>query len=442
MSAKDPDKAFAYMNNRFALLSLGGDPRIIVDRHEDGTECEEPIFWKIAMLEAWGKGKWVSFTVEDPETGETSTRRKPLVKYWMDRDDKRFYEKVVFKPGGQASRFEYNLWRGFGVKAEEGDWGLFRDHLRDVVCSGDEGHFHYLLHWMANAVQNPGRPGEVAVVLRGTKGSGKGTVANIFGKLFGSHYIAVSNRDHLTGRFNAHLRDKVLLFVDEGFWAGSKESEGVLKQLITEPYITFEQKFVDAEPSLNCLHIIMASNESWVVPARGLERRFFVLDVADTRAQDTSYFGAIWEQMESGGYEAMMHDLLEMDLSGFDLRRAPITEALADQMLHSLSPFENWWFDRLMDGQLLKTRPGWDKVRVDQLHDQYKKDVDAKHLYGSPQFASELRKLVPGSLPVVRQTVGDNKRRRFFVFPSLAECREEWDRQHRTQTEWEPPENE
>lgn len=64
--------------------------------------------------------------------------------------------------------------------------------------------------------------GEVAVVLRGGKGVGKSFVAEHFGRLFGRHYLKVSQPGHLVGNFNSHLRDVVVLFADEAFYAGDK----------------------------------------------------------------------------------------------------------------------------------------------------------------------------------------------------------------------------
>ena len=55
------------------------------------------------------------------------------------------------------------------------------------MCDGDAQRFDYLLKWMANAVQHPDQPGQVAGVLRGGRGAGKGIVAKWFGRLFGQH---------------------------------------------------------------------------------------------------------------------------------------------------------------------------------------------------------------------------------------------------------------
>ena len=55
---------------------------------------------------------------------------------------------------------------------------------------------------------------------------------------------------------------------------------------------------------------MLASNEDWVVPASLESRRFFVLDVSNARANDHTYFAAITDELEHGGYEAMLDELL------------------------------------------------------------------------------------------------------------------------------------
>jgi hypothetical protein len=59
--------------------------------------------------------------------------------------------------------------------------------------------------------------------MRGGRGTGKGMFVRAFGSIFGQHFTHISHSKHLTGNFNAHLEDCVVLFVDEGFWAGDKQ---------------------------------------------------------------------------------------------------------------------------------------------------------------------------------------------------------------------------
>jgi len=100
----------------------------------------------------------------------------------------------------------------------------------------------------------------------------------------------------------------------------------VLESLITEPTLFIEGKGMNAVTAPNRLHIMMASNNEWVVPAGPLKRRCFVLRVGDQRAQDQAYFAAIDKQMlEEGGLAAMMYDLERKDLTSFNVRRMPRT---------------------------------------------------------------------------------------------------------------------
>ncbi len=84
-----------------------------------------------------------------------------------------------------------------------------------------------------------------------------------------------------------------------------------------------ELKGKDAFMVSNHVNCIIASNSSWVVPVGNKERRFFVLDVGEDHIQDHDYFEKIDDQMNNeGGIEAMMNDLLEVDITRHNLREA------------------------------------------------------------------------------------------------------------------------
>ena len=128
-------------------------------------------------------------------------------------------------------------------------------------------------------VQRPDEQGETAIVMRGVEGCGKGILARAIYRLLGQHALAISNAKHLVGNFNGHLRDCVFLFADEAFFAGDKQHVSVLKSIITEDTLTIEGS-TNAVQAPNYLHIMLASNELWVVPAGLQSRRWLVTDVS------------------------------------------------------------------------------------------------------------------------------------------------------------------
>ena len=341
---------------------------------------------------------------------------------WIDHPARRSFHKVVFMPGMPTPDGCYNLWKGFSVTPIPGDWSLLRDHILNVICAGDVCCAEYLLNWLAFTIQYPDRLPEVAVVMKGERGTGKGKLAYYFGLLFGEHSLQITQSKHLIGNFNAHLRNCVFLFVDEALWAGDKQGENVLKGLITESTIQIESKGVNACTASNRLHIMMASNNDWVVPAGNKERRYFVVQVGDKHIQDHDYFASIDDQMlRQGGLAAMMHDLLYRDISAFEIRKFPWTDALDEQLLRTLDPAMQWWMDYLS-----KTYTSWEYPIRSVLSDAF---AQANGTFNSKSSETKLgmflSKVIPdGVKKVVHASITGSSPTDCYQFPSQQVCRD------------------
>ena len=148
-------------------------------------------------------------------------KNKPVGTYWLKHRDRRTFEGIDLVPDGPEilSGNILNLWGGWGVEAKAGDWSLMRRHVETILANGDPDFADYILRWSAWAVQNPGTPAEVALVLQGEKGSGKGTWFVALRRIFGPHGLHIASSKHLTGSFNGHTRNCLFLFADEAFWA-------------------------------------------------------------------------------------------------------------------------------------------------------------------------------------------------------------------------------
>ncbi len=290
-------------------------------------------------------------------------KMRNVASVWLGHENRQqFIKGVAFDPSGQTPDGVLNLWEGFGFEPVAGDWSLLREHIETVLCGGDRAQSEYLLNWLARLVQYPGQQGEVAVVLKGVEGCGKGTLATAVKTMIGHHALAIANANHLVGNFNEHLRDVIFLFADEAFFAGDKQHVGVLKSLITENTLTIEGKYANAVEFPNFLHIMMASNEEWVVPADLRSRRWFVLDVPDTKVGDYPYFEKVRKQLDAGGYAAMLYDLLNRDISAFNVRAIPQTEGLEQQRHLSLDSHHAWWLDCLERGYVFRSKLGLEEV--------------------------------------------------------------------------------
>lgn len=398
------------------------------------------------------RNRYMHIQVKVGKDKEGNDITMPLGKWWLLKPERRQYKTIVFAPGREV-KDAYNLWTGFACEARPGKCDLLLTHIRENVCGGNTVHSEYMLNWMARCVQKPDTPGEVAVILRGRMGTGKGIFIKAFGSLWGRHFLQVTDSKHLVGSFNAHLRDCVVLFADEAFYAGDKKHESILKGLVTEETIMIEGKGVDAEMSPNFVHIMMASNSDWVVPAGADERRYFVLDVGDDRMQDKAYFRAIRDELDNGGREALLHHLLTRDISKFDVRQFPKTSALQEQKLLSMSIEEQWWYERLMDGRNCFRHDSWQGEVL-------KSDIQADYLHWCEQqkvmrranataLGKFLKRVLPHGRPrpfqryaevSTQDRFGHEQTKRvkvwFYELTSLEDARAHWDERFGGPYQW------
>jgi Primase C terminal 2 (PriCT-2)/Family of unknown function (DUF5906) len=299
------------------------------------------------------------FTHTFEKNGEPQEVTRTFAEWWLSNPKRRQYlGGVTFDPSGSAAADTLNLWRGWAVQPAPGDWSLMAAHIHEVICGGRTEISTYVLRWLAHMVQHPGEPAEVAIVLRGGKGTGKGALGRWLLRLCGQHGIHIISAAHLVGHFSGHLRDVLFLFADEAFFAGDRQHEGVLKGLITEARLMIEAKYRAPVMTANVLHLLLASNNDWVIPASSDERRYLVVDVATSHQRDFGYFAALNAQMEAGGLAAMLHELLTMDLNGFHPRKVPYTGELTTQKLHSMDSLHRWWAAVLARGFVWRSRHG------------------------------------------------------------------------------------
>jgi hypothetical protein len=178
--------------------------------------------------------------------------------WWLAHPNRRQYRGVIFTPGGELIiGGRLNLWRGFGVEPQSGKWGRMREHMFEVLAARNDDVDRYNHDWLAWTVQRPAEQAEVALVFLGGIGTGKGTLGKAMCRIFGQHGRHLSSPEHLTGRFNAHLRQCCFLFGDECYGPKDKSAEGTLKRLITEPTLQIEPKGRDVVEEPNRLHVIL-----------------------------------------------------------------------------------------------------------------------------------------------------------------------------------------
>jgi 5S rRNA maturation endonuclease (ribonuclease M5) len=338
---------FIELNRKYAVINVRGCVKILKEIFNPDTGRKDIVFMKPIDLAIEEKPN----TIFNPNTD----RKENVVDKWLKSPFRREYKKgIVFDPNKTSTPGWYNLWRGFAYSPKKGKWGKFRWHIKNVIADGDKEIAKWIIAWMARIVQDPGgrRPG-TAIVLQGGQGIGKGLFATYFGKLFGDHFLHITNPKQITGRFNHHLKDALVVFGDEVTWGGNVKDAGILKTLVTEDTNLCEPKYVDPFTVKNHINLIFASNSDWAMYTEKDERRFAVFEVPDKKRDQKSYFQNIAKQMDNGGLEAMLYDLLYLDYSDIDLTVIPKTSSLLDQKLRNMHPVHRYWYYRLKEGTII-----------------------------------------------------------------------------------------
>jgi hypothetical protein len=198
------------LNGSYFVAGMGGSVRVARTARDDVMGRDRLVF----LGEADMRLRYAHRHLKVGETQRGYDIVKGLGEAWLNHAQRRTYDRIALIPNDHCPADVYNLWRGFGVEPRAGSWNTIETHLHDVICSGREDHFRWLIGWLAYCVQLPGKQAEVAVVLRGLKGTGKGMVGQMLIRLFQDHALHITHSKHLVGNFNAHLVDALFLFLD------------------------------------------------------------------------------------------------------------------------------------------------------------------------------------------------------------------------------------
>lgn len=329
-----PGALLQQMNDRFAVIRTGG--RVcILEEHLDAKGHRAHTLLNEASFRIQ--------TAPLPKIGKATA-----AVWWLQHPLRREFEGIVFSPGHCPAGY-YNLWQGFTFPPSQGTSTRFWQFVLEVICDGNQEHYQYVRKFLAHMVQRPFELPGVALVLRGKQGTGKSVFANAVGALVGKHFVTVARTDQLAGKFNSHLGGALVCHAAEAFWGGNKADQGQLKSAITDPTMLLERKGLDAIQVENFMRLIISSNENWAAPLDADDRRFLALNVSPKFARNEPYFDALHQELNSGGYAAIMYDLANESLSGWSPRTKPYSPHAWDLKIRSGDSVVRWLLDQLID---------------------------------------------------------------------------------------------
>jgi hypothetical protein len=162
------------------------------------------------------------------------------------------------------------------------------------LAKNDEEHYRYILNWLAYFFTGL-KKSQVALVLRGNQGAGKGILfENIIKPLFGAKYcIQVNDKTLNTNFLGGIVENKLFFNLDEISHnvAGNKNIKNFLKALVTNKSITAEKKNINMDNETRIYgQVLITSNEPYILEIETSDRRYTVFSTGDSLTK-VSYLG-------------------------------------------------------------------------------------------------------------------------------------------------------
>jgi hypothetical protein len=337
------------LQQRFCLFQMGGDVWIgdlaEIEAVKNGSRSGDVAMYK----QTAGK----ILMERHLEQLSASSNARHVVKDFVVSPNTKVYDAVAFSPlPTPASTLNY--WIGSPVLPRMGDWGTLKGFMLWVICDGDIGLYRYLILLLAHMLQKPEVKPGVMIVLLGGQGTGKGSCFCLLNAIWPHTTLQVSDVAHVNGNFNAAIERNYVICMDEALFSGDRKALDRLKSLVTEPTVTIEQKYQPRRTIKSYHRFFAASNHQHFAQVEADDRRFAFFKVSEERKGDHEYWDGVHKAIDDPTViAAMVNDLLDLDLSSFNVREKPKTQSHMDQKLKSLEGFDRYWFEVLQTGGFL-----------------------------------------------------------------------------------------
>lgn len=236
------------------------------------------------------------------------------------------------------------------IDAQPGDVTPWLDWFNRILPDANDQRI--LFEYMAHCVKFPGYKIPWAPMLQSTEGIGKTVFREVMAHALGDMYVYSPKAPELVksgSTFNAWMRGKLMITVDEIKIDERRELIEILKPMITDNRVEIQSKGVDQDMEDNPANWLFFSNYKDAIPINQNGRRYAIFysalqSKADILAagMDDVYFNRLWTWLrEGGGLQAIAHWLMNYPIERGKIPvRAPETSSHAEALQISRSPLE------------------------------------------------------------------------------------------------------
>jgi flagellar motor protein MotB len=291
--------------------------------------------------------------------------KKNFIFDWLKNNpDQKTYDDMECYPNESICPENiFNTWIPFAMEKvtewthNENGLQAILSHIK-ILCGNDDVSYNYMLSWIAQMIQCPWTK-TICPIFISKEGAGKGTLMRILSKMIGDHkYFETSNpSQHIWGQFNGALSNAYLVNIDELSKKDTILFEGMIKGLITNPYLTINNKGVSSYPITSYHRFIITTNNEDPVKTKEDDRRKFINRCSDELINNVEYFKKINEYIDDVNVIKTCYEFfksyvyktknekgeeIEITMDYFNKIPLPVTEFHRDMKESNMSPIEMW----------------------------------------------------------------------------------------------------
>tara|TARA_R110002096_G_scaffold17866_9_gene61514 strand:+ start:5489 stop:7765 length:2277 start_codon:yes stop_codon:yes gene_type:complete len=271
---------------------------------------------------------------------------------WIGDRDRKCYKEIRFVPDYEYDERFFNSFRGFPYTKVENlptsnidTISIFNKHL-GLLTNYDEDSIEYVTKYLAHLIQKSKEKPQTALMFKSKQGFGKDRLIDIIQKLIGTkHVYRTQKMESVFGDWNVSIRDKLVLQLNEASGKDGFLNKEEIKDIITTEQINIREKYINQYSQKNYIRLIITSNNLNPVEISHDDRRFVVFK-SHYKKPSTEYFETLTSLIESDDcIQILFNYLSEVDISDYDPRKRPITDAYENMRSHSQNPIYEFLYN-------------------------------------------------------------------------------------------------
>lgn len=225
-------------------------------------------------------------------------KKIPFIDKWVSCEEILEYENCDYFPNDTLCPSNYyNLWTGFAVEnysediCSEEDLQVILNHIK-LICGCDNAVYEYMLDWLAHLFQWPEQKIGIFPILQGNTGTGKSMFLDMIKDMIGNDKCGFTNnaKDEVFGSFNPIMSGKIFMELAELDFLATKGLEGKFKSLITDNYVSINDKGVKLRKEISYHRFIATTNNDIPIKITDNDRRILLIEGSDCMRGNVEYF--------------------------------------------------------------------------------------------------------------------------------------------------------